>query len=214
MNEAQKTRYAEDFGLYNRAVNQQRNDKDKVYSLHKSFKQCIAKGKPHKQYEFGNKVGLVTTGKKGKKIITAIKAFLENPFDGHTIEPLLDQMNNNELKLPDELVYDRGGKGRVKINGVKIITPNKPKARDTAYQKQQKRKKFRARAGIEPIIGHLKTDFRMAQNYLLGEKGIQINAFMAATAWNLKKMMEKLKEEFLCFIFKILFRQNFYPVAD
>lgn len=213
MNESQKKRYAEDFILYNRAVNQQKNDKDKVYSLHKSFTRCIAKGKPHKQYEFGNKVGLVTTGKKGKKIITAIKAFLDNPFDGHTIEPLLNQMDNNELKLPEELVYDRGGKGRVEINGVKIITPNKPKASDTAYQKQQKRKKFRARAGIEPIIGHLKTDFRMAQNYLLGEKGIQINAFMAATAWNLKKMMEKLKEEFLRFIFQMFFRQIFYPVA-
>ena len=110
MNEAQKTRYAEDFGLYNRAVNQQRNDKDKVYSLHKSFKQCIAKGKPHKQYEFGNKVGLVITGKKGKKVITAIKAFLDNPYDGHTIKPLHDQMNNNELKQQDELVYDRGRK--------------------------------------------------------------------------------------------------------
>ena len=213
MNEDQKKRYAKDFELYNRAVNQQKNDKDKAYSLHKPFTRCIAKGKPHKQYEFGNKVGLVTTGKKGKKIITAIKAFLENPFDGHTIEPLLDQMNNNQLKLPEQLVYDRGGKGRVEINGVKIITPNKPKASDTAYHKQQKRKKFRARAGIEPIIGHLKTDFRMAQNYLLGEKGIQINAFMAATAWNLKKMMEKLKEEFLRFIFQSLFRQIFYPVA-
>lgn len=41
----------------------------------------------------------------------------------------------------------------------------------------------------------------MGQNYLLGEKGIQINAFMAATAWNLKKMMEILKEKFLFFIF-------------
>lgn len=159
-----------------------KNDKEKVYSLHKSFTRCIAKGKPHKQYEFGNKVELVTTGKKGKKIITAIKAFIDNPFDGHTIEPLLDQMDNNESKLPEELVYDRAGKGRIEINGVKIITPNKPKASDTVYLKQQERNKFRARAGIEPIIGHLKTDFRMAQNYLLGEKGIQINAFMAATA--------------------------------
>jgi IS5 family transposase len=210
MNEAQKKQYAEDFKLYNRAVNQQKNDKDKVYSLHKSFTRCIAKGKPHKQYEFGNKVGLVTTGKKGKKIITAIKAFLDNPFDGHTIEPLLDQMDNNKLKLPEELVYDRGGKGRAEINGVKIITPNKPKASDTAYLKQQKRKKFRARAAIEPIIGHLKTDFRMAQNYLLGEKGIQINAFMAATAWNLKKMMEKLKEEFYALFFGCFFSNFCY----
>ncbi|MDR0754087.1 MAG: hypothetical protein LBF04_01730 [Prevotellaceae bacterium] len=40
---------------------------------------------------------------------------------------------------------------------------------------------------MEPIIGHLKTDFRMAQNYLHGVNGVQINALMSATAWNLKK---------------------------
>ena len=196
-----------------RAVNQQKNDKDKIYSIHKPFTRCIAKGKAHKQYEFGNKVGLITTGKKGKKIITAIKAFTGNPYDGHTIEPLLNQMEVNELKLPKELVYDRGGKGKTQINGVKILTPDKPKKTDTAYQKRQKRGKFRSRAGIEPIIGHLKTDFRMGQNYLLGEKGIQINALMAATVWNLKKMMEKLKEKFLFFIFQILYKPNFYYQA-
>jgi IS5 family transposase len=53
----------------------------------------------------------------------------------------------------------------------------------------------------------------MQQNYLLGEKGVQINAFMAATAWNLKKMMEKLKEKLLQFIFRLLFPQNFYRLA-
>ena len=64
--------YRESMELYTKAVTQKRNDTDKVYSLHKPFTRCIAKGKPHKQYEFGNKVGLITTGKKGKKIITAI----------------------------------------------------------------------------------------------------------------------------------------------
>ncbi|NLZ46800.1 MAG: IS5 family transposase [Clostridiales bacterium] len=210
MSETQLKRYERDLEIYKRAVNQQKNDTNKIYSLHKPFTRCIAKGKAHRQYEFGNKVGLITTGSKGKKIITAIKAFLDNPFDGHTIEPLLDQMEGNKLQLPKELAYDRGGKGKAQIRGVKIITPDKPKQSATNYQKQQKRKKCRARAAIEPIIGHLKSDFRMEQNYLLGEKGIQINAFMAATAWNLKKMMEKLKKEFLRLIFKIFFQQDFY----
>jgi transposase, IS5 family len=213
MNTEQQKQYDKDLKLYKQAVNQQKNDKDKVYSLHKPFTRCIAKGKPHKQYEFGNKVGLITTGGKGKKIITAIKAFLENSFDGHTIDPLLTQMENNGLKLPKELVYDRGGKGRSEIKGVKIMTPSKAKASDTVYRKQQKRKRFRARAGIEPLIGHLKTDFRMEQNYLLGTKGIQINALMAATAWNLKKMMEKLKQEFLYLIFRLFLQQNFYYIT-
>ncbi len=213
MSEEQRRRYEKELELYKRAVNQRKEDKDKIYSLHKPFTHCISKGKPHKPYEFGNKVGLITTGKKGKKIITAIRAFTENPFDGHTIDPLLEQMKGNDLKLPKELVYDRGGRGKKEIRGVKIITPGKPRASDTAYQKQQKRRKFRARADIEPIIGHLKKDFRMEQNYLMGEEGIQINALLAASAWNLKKMMEKLKEEFFCLIFRLLFRQNFYNLA-
>jgi IS5 family transposase len=45
----------------------------------------------------------------------------------------------------------------------------------------------------------------MAQNYLHGVKGIQINALMAATAWNLKKKMEMLKEK----IFKLFFAYFF-----
>ena len=213
MTEAQKSYHKKDIELYTRAVNQQKDDKDKIYSLHKPFTNCIAKGKPHKQYEFGNKVGIVTEGEKGKKIILAIKSFLDNPFDGHTIEPLLNQMKNNKLKLPKELAYDRGGKGKSDICGVKIIIPSPSKKTDTPYQKCKKRKKCRARAAIEPIIGHLKTDFRMQQNYLWGEKGPQINALMAATAWNLKKLMEKLKEKFLSYFFRLFFPENFSYAA-
>ena len=213
MTEGEKSFYKKDFELYKRAVNQQKEDKNKVYSLHKPFTKCIAKGKPHKPYEFGNKVGLITGGKEGRKIILAIKAFLDNLFDGHTVEPLLNQMDMNKLRLPKELAYDRGGKGKSEIKGVKIIIPSPPKKTDTRYQKQTKRKKCRARAAIEPIIGHLKTDYRMQQNYLWGKEGIQINAFMAATAWNLKKMMEKLKEKIFQFIFRCFFPQNLYYSA-
>jgi IS5 family transposase len=172
MSDAQKSFYKNDFELYKRAVNQRKNDTDKVYSLHKPFTKCIAKGKAHKQYEFGNKSGLITGGKKGMKIILAINTFLENPFDGHTIEPLINQMEDNKIKKPEELAYDRAGKGKTEIKGVKIIIPTAPKKTDSQYQKRTKRKKCRAKAAIEPIIGHLKTDFRMQQNYLLGEKGV------------------------------------------
>lgn len=159
MNDEQKKRYEQELSLYKRAVNQQKDDKDKIYSLHKPFTRCIAKGKAHKQYEFGNKVGIITTGRKGRKIITAVKAFLENPYDGDTIEPLLEQMEGNKLKLPRELIYDRGGKGRRQVKGVTVITPDKPKASQTPYQRRRKRDKCRARAAIEPVLGHLKKDF-------------------------------------------------------
>lgn len=155
---------------------------------------------------------MITTGNRGKKIILGIKAFLQTPYDGHTIEPLLEQMENIGQKLPKELVYDHGARGKSEIKGVKISIPSTPKKTDTAYQKQTKRKKFRTRAAIEPIIGHLKTDFRMAQNYFHGEVGPQINALLAATAWNLKKMMELLKQKIIFHFYQVQIFL-FYPFS-
>ena len=202
-NAEQQEFYKDLMTLYTKVVTQKRNDADKIYSIHKPFTRCIAKGKAHSQYEFGNKVGLITTANKGKKIILGIKAFLQTPYDGHTIEPLLEQMETGGQKLPKELVYDRGGRGKSEIKGVKISIPSTPRKKDTAYQKQTKRKKFRTRAAIEPIIGHLKTDFRLAKNYFMGETGPQINALLAATAWNMKKMMELLKQKIIFLSYKI-----------
>jgi len=65
--------YQKQLDLYYRILNQKRTDKNKIYSIYKPFTACIAKGKAHKQYEFGTKVGLTTTFKT--LIITAIKSF-------------------------------------------------------------------------------------------------------------------------------------------
>ena len=198
--------YQSELEFYAKVLAQKRGDKNKVYSLHKPFTFCIAKGKAHKQYEFGNKVGLITTSKT--LIITAIKSFNGNPHDSKTIEPLLEQMQENINFEPKEVVYDRGGKGQKQIRNTIVSTPDyKPLKRDTEYQRRSKRKKFRRRAAIEPVIGHLKTDFRMGQNYLHGDDSSQINALLAATGWNLKKMMKHLKEEniklFFCLFYEI-----------
>ena len=184
----------EELSLYRKVLSQKRGDKNKVYSLHKPFTSCVAKGKAHKQYEFGNKVGLITTSKE--MIITAIKSFTGNPHDSKTIEPLLEQAKTNNNYTPQEVIYDRGGKGIKQIGETKISTPDyRPLKRDNAYQRKKKRKKFRRRAAIEPVIGHLKANFRMEQNYLHGSKSPQINAFLAAAGWNLKKLMAKLQKE-------------------
>ena len=53
------------------------------------------------------------------------------------------------------------------------------------------RKKFFKRAGIEPVIGHLKSDHRMMRNYLKGTLGDAINTMMAAAAYNMRHWMNK-----------------------
>jgi IS5 family transposase len=200
-------KYKEEFELYHRVLNQKREDKNKIYSLHKPFTSCIAKGKAHKQYEFGNKTGLMINPKK--LIILGVRTFQGNPHDSKTIEPLLNQMEENLGYKPDEVVYDRGGRGSKQINGIKISIPGRPLKRDSAYQKRKKRNKFRRRAAIEPVIGHLKQYFRMGQNYLNGENSPQINALLGAAGWNFKKMMEKLKAEIKFWIFQFI--RNLLP---
>lgn len=206
--------YQPEIDLFNRVLNQKKNDKDKLYSLHKPFTSCISKGKAHKKYEFGNKVGIMMHPKE--LVILGVESYTGNPHDSKTIEPLLKQIEKNLEYQPEEIIYDRGGRGATEINGVKISTPKPPLKRDNNYQKAKKRKKFRRRAAIEPVIGHLKKDFRMEQNYLHGETSPKINALLSAAGWNLKKLAEKLKKKFfglfkniLTQIFKNAFAENF-----
>jgi len=112
-------------------------------------------------------------------------------------------MQQNLNYQPKEVIYDRGGRGKRTINGVTISTHKPPLKRDSRYAKLKKRKKFRRRAAIEPVIGHLKKDFRMEQNYLNGSNSPQINAMLAAMGWNLKKMMKKLRQELLWLYFSL-----------
>ena len=95
-------------------------------------------------------------------------------------------MLHEEYKDVKEAICDRGIK---EVLGTIISIPGTPLKKDIEYQKQSKREKFKRRAAIEPIIGHLKSDFRLARNYLKGFIGDQINLLLAATAWNLKKWM-------------------------
>ncbi|MBK7883933.1 MAG: hypothetical protein IPJ81_09085 [Chitinophagaceae bacterium] len=40
---------------------------------------------------------------------------------------------------------------------------------------------------MEPVIGHLKHDYRMSRNYLKGTVGDAINVILAAATMNFKK---------------------------
>lgn len=203
MSEEQRMKYSAELEVFNRVLSQEKDSKDKVYSIHKPYTACIAKGKADHNYEFGNKVGLISTA--NTQIIVAIQAFPGNPHDNRTIGPLVEQMQRNGLPLPTTLAYDRGGRGPKNVCGVEIITPGKPKASVTKYDKAKKRKPFRRRAAIEPQIGHLKKDFRMQENFLMGMVSSTVNAMLAATAWNLKKLMRKLKGIFyFLYYWKIL----------
>jgi len=85
------------------------------------------------------------------------------------------------------------------VDGTRIEIPGKPRKRASAYEKRKARQRFRRRAGIEPIIGHLKSDFRPLRNYLKGSVGDSINLMLASAAYNFKKLMRQLLDYLFLF---------------
>ena len=178
---------AKKFALFHRGLEQKRGDKHKLYSLHEPHVYCMSKGKEHKRYEFGTKVSITTT--RDSKIIVGAMAFDSNRYDGHTLGDVLSQLKRLNQYSPAVALCDRGYKGKSKINDTRILRPStNTRNTDSAYKKLM-RKRFRKRAGIEPVIGHLKSDHRLSRNYLKGFDGDQINVLMAAAAFNFRKWM-------------------------
>lgn len=89
-----------------------------------------------------------------------------------------------------EATTDRGYREKKEIDGTKINIPQKFNQKLlTAYQQKKLKKQFKRRAAIEPKIGHLKTDHRLARNFYKDLTGDSINVLLAAAAMNLKRMM-------------------------
>lgn len=179
--------HLEDFKLYLRVLNQQKNDKNKVYSLHEPQAYCIAKGKENKKYEYGSKASVAVTADTG--IIVSVVAHPENIYDGHTLPEVLELAEAVMGERPKKAIVDRGYRGEKHIDGTDILSPENGKAEQTKSEKAKMRQRFRKRSGIEAIISHLKHDFRLLRCYLKGSLGNTMNLLLAACAWNLKKWM-------------------------
>ncbi|WP_277424511.1 transposase [Bathymodiolus thermophilus thioautotrophic gill symbiont] len=126
---------------------------------------------------------------KDSNIIVGVASHETNIHNSKTLDTAIAHANANRIKPIQKAVCDRGYVGAKEVLGAEIILPKKPLKRDSRYQRDKKRKLCKRRAAIEPIIGHLKADFRLSRNLLKGQVGDEINVLMAVMAWNLKKWL-------------------------
>lgn len=165
-----------------RILDQQRGDSKKLYSVHAPEVECIAKGKAHKKYEFGCKVSVVTTSRRGW--VVGIDAWHGNPYDGHTLKEAMAQVERLNGKRPLQAFVDQGYRGsdhhpkdvEVFVSGRRGLKPSL-------------KRWLRRRSAIEPVIGHLKQDHRMERNPLLGKEGDRMHAMLSGSAFNLRKLL-------------------------
>lgn len=167
--------------LARRILSQEKNSKNKVYSVHEPQVECIAKGKAHQRYEFGNKVGLVTSA-RSNWILGAL-GFKGNPYDGHTLKDDLTQAESLTGVVIAQAAVDLGYRGHG-VDGKNILIVPRDKRKGTATTK----KWWRRRNAIEPIIGHEKAEHRLERNRLAGELGDQMNVLLSACGFNFKKL--------------------------
>ena len=86
---------------------------------------------------------------------------------------------------PEHAYCDMGYRGHgIKENTQIHLVGKIPKRATKALRKWMKR-----RAAVEPIIGHLKSDYLLNRNYLKGKAGDRANVVLAAAAYNMAKLL-------------------------
>ena len=178
------------FDLYRRVLSQKKKDKNKIYSLHEPDVYCAGKGKDHKPCEYGRKASVVST--KDHQVIVGVVSHDEHVHDSRTLADAIKEAESHRDNAIEMAVVDRGYRGCKSRVSCEVLLPGPPLKRDTAKERNKKRVLCRQRAAIEPIIGHLKHDYRLSRNWLKGSSGDSINLLLLACAWNLRKWMTAL----------------------
>jgi len=179
--------------LARRVLEQERRQRGrKVYSLHAPEVECIGKGKPHRPYEFGVKVSVATTVRHsaGGQFVTHAAALPGNSYDGHTLGTVIPQIQALIGNILDRCITDAGYRGHNAPPDYKFkVYTTGQKRRLTPQIKRE----FKRRAAIEPVIGHLTEHHRMRRNHLAHASGDAINAVLAATGYNFRRLLAWLR---------------------
>ena len=173
--------FADDLSTALKLLTQTKKSKNKIYSTHEKDVYCLAKGKARKPYEYGCKVSLVTTQKKG--FVLEASALKENTHDSKTLQKSLQNAEKNTGYEIKEVLADKGYRGHG-IKDKKILIPNYKKHM-SRYEKQ----KLKKRSAIEAYISHMKNQGKLDRNYLKGLQGDELNALLCAIGHNMRRLL-------------------------
>jgi IS5 family transposase len=203
-NEALEERFADLLALAVRVrLQDHRQRGPKVYALHAPEVECIGKGKARAPYEFGCKVSVATpaTKPKGGQFVLHAKALHGNPFDGHTLGPVITELEALTGVETRRIHVDKGYRGHNHAQKFRVWISGQVR-RVTAPI----RREMRRRAAVEPVIGHIKAEHRMNRNYLKGRDGDRCNAVLAAAGYNfglLLRWLERLLRALMRMLFAV-----------
>jgi transposase, IS5 family len=162
----------------------------KIYALHAPEVECIGKGKARAPYEFGCKVSVATpaTQPKGGQFVLHAQALHGNPYDGHTLGPVVAGIEKLTGVETRRIHVDKGYRGHNHPHKFRVWISGQVRRVTKTIRREMKR-----RAAVEPVIGHLKAEHRLGRNYLKGRDGDRINAVLAAAGYNFGLLLRWLE---------------------
>ncbi len=119
------------------------------------------------------------TAPKGGQFVLHAKALHGNPFDGHTLGPIIADLQKQTGVEVQRIHVDKGYRGHNYPNRFKVWISGQVRRVTKTIRREMKR-----RAAVEPVIGHLKAEHRMGRNHLKGRDGDRSNAVLAAAGFN------------------------------
>ncbi len=124
-----------------------------------------------------------------KAVAHPMRSMPGNPYDGHTLAETLEQVGilTGTDRLPAMAIMDKGYRG-VEIEGVRILMSGQKRGITRTLKAMIKRC-----SAIEPAIGHMKMDGRLARNPLKGALGDALHAVMCGAGHNLRLILAALR---------------------
>ncbi len=163
-----------------------------IYALHAPEVDCLGKGKAHKPWEFGVKASIATTMNrcKGGQFAIHAKALPGRPYDGHTLETILPDIERMTGAALKRILADDGYRGHNASmkHRLKVFTTSQKRRVTPQIKRERKR-----RSAVEPVIGHLKSGHRMGRNFLAHKQGDAINPILAAAGYNFRLILKWIR---------------------
>ncbi|MFO2971141.1 transposase [Legionella pneumophila serogroup 10] len=174
----------------------------KIFSFHRNQVDCFNKNKHHKGVEFGRQFQI---GRVGGNFVYSIPNDSIRMPDAASLKKMVVQHINLFQAPIDSIGTDKGyySKENEKLAldfGVKAVAIQRPnrKLNDAPVNpisQEQLEALENRRAGIEPIIGHLKKYWQMGRSRMKSDQTTESSGYASMLGFNLRQMIRYLTRE-------------------
>jgi len=110
-----------------------------------------------------------------------------NPYDGHTVDSQIEQIEILSGVTPKIALVDRG------YRGVEPAAPARLLVSHTRKLPRKLKKLLKRRQVVEPMIGHMKAAGLLDRNWLKGALGDAMHAILCGAGHNLRMILVHLR---------------------